>query len=67
MTPEIDKIRALVENGELNNRLYLVKNNVDFDVAFSLEDHQVTAWAIIFGRMDGGEWDWASMSWKTDR
>jgi hypothetical protein len=61
-----DLIRALVEDAELANRLYLVKNNVPFDVAMSLEEHETMAYAIVFGTFDGGEWDWAAMRWKKD-
>jgi hypothetical protein len=37
---------------------------VDFDVAFSLDDDEALAWCIIFGRMDGGKWDWRAMAWE---
>jgi hypothetical protein len=37
---------------------------VPFDVAFSLQPHEVTAWTIIFGEMDGGVWDFDAMAWK---
>ncbi len=62
-----DRIRTLVENGELRSCLYLVKNGVPFDVAFTLEPHEVMAWSIIFGQMDGNEWDWVNSCWKTDK
>lgn len=61
-----DKVQALVENGELCNRLYLVKNNVPFDVAMSLEEHEAMAYAIVFGTLDGGRWNWSAMRWETD-
>ena len=35
-----------------------------FDVAFSLAPHEVAAWCIAFGEMDGNEYDFASNSWK---
>ena len=59
-----NRIRAIVENPEFSNRLYLVKNHIPFDVAFSLEDHEVMAYAIVLGIIDGGKWSWASMSWE---
>jgi hypothetical protein len=37
---------------------------VPFDVAFSLQPHEVTAWTIILGEMDGGEFDWHAHQWK---
>ena len=61
-----DRIRAIVENAEISNRLYLIKNGIPFDVAMSLQEHEVLAYAIIFGKIDGGKWDWSSMSWSTD-
>lgn len=42
-----------------------MKNNVPFDVAFSLGETQRRAWAIMFGEMDGQTWDWDEMDWKT--
>ena len=46
------------------NRLYLVKNGVPFDVAFTLPDDDVLTWGIIFGEMDGNVWCDATNSWK---
>ena len=57
-------IRGIAAVQELRSRLYLVTRNVDFDVAFSLKPHEVTAWTIILGELDGGEFDWASRRWK---
>lgn len=37
---------------------------MEFDVAFSLDDAQAMAWAIIFGQFDGGEWNWNRMAWE---
>lgn len=41
-----------------------MKNGVPFDVAWSVEDEEAMAWAIIFGQMDGNQWDWNLMRWK---
>jgi len=38
--------------------LWLVKNNVPFDVAFSLDDTTRTAFAIMFSEMEGNKFDW---------
>ncbi|MDA8230743.1 MAG: hypothetical protein M0006_05340 [Magnetospirillum sp.] len=48
----------------LTGALYLVKNGVPFDVALSLSPADVLAFSIIFGQMDGGEWDWGRMTWR---
>lgn len=44
-----------------------MKNGVPFDVAFSLEARRVTAFAIIFGELEGGTWDWSRMEWDAPR
>lgn len=40
----------------------LVKNGVDFDVAFSVDKMTAAAWGIIFMELDGIEWDWNAMA-----
>ncbi len=35
-----------------------------FDVAFSLPPEDRLAWVIALGRLDGGEFDFPSMTWK---
>lgn len=62
----IEKIKALVDSAELNNILYLIKNGIPFDVAFSLPEVELTAYAIILGRIDGGKWNWDRMTWDDD-
>lgn len=49
---------------ELRGPLVLVKQNVPFDVAFSLEPEEVMAWSIILGEIEGGVWNWARMAWE---
>ena len=44
--------------------LYLVRNGVPFDVAFSLPADERLAWVVVFGTLDGGEFDFVSMRWK---
>jgi len=43
--------------------LYLMRNGVSFDVAFSLDVVERTAWVVALGQMDGGTWDWEAMRW----
>jgi hypothetical protein len=40
---------------------------VPFDVAFSLESHEMAAWTIIIGQQNGGTWDWKAMRWCEDK
>lgn len=42
----------------------LVKYGVPFDVAFSVSNDMRVAWLIIFGEIDGGEFDWGAITWK---
>lgn len=59
-----ESVRRITEDSELRNCLYLVKNGVPFDVAFSLKPIEAMAWSIIFGELDGSEFDWNAMAWK---
>ncbi len=43
--------------------LYLMRNGVSFDVAFSLDVAERTAWVVALGQMDGRTWDWGAMRW----
>jgi hypothetical protein len=44
--------------------LYLCRNGVPFDVAFSLAAEDRLAWVVALGRLDGGDFDFAAMAWK---
>jgi len=44
--------------------LYLVRNGVPFDVAFSLPADERLAWVVVFGELDGREFDWRAMRWR---
>ncbi len=44
--------------------LYLVRNGVPFDLAFSLNETDRTSYIIAFGILDGREFDWDQMTWK---
>jgi hypothetical protein len=44
--------------------LWLVKNGVPFDVAFSLDEITRAAWCIRFGQLDGRKFDWRAMEWE---
>lgn len=43
---------------------WAIKNGVPFDVAHSLEEWELLAYAITFAQLKNGnqEWDWDSMS-----
>lgn len=44
--------------------LWLVKNNVPFDVAFSLDDVTRTAWCIVFSEFEGNKFNWDAMKFE---
>ncbi len=44
--------------------LFLVRNGVPFDVAFSLSPEDRLAWVVALGTLDGREFDFAAMRWK---
>jgi hypothetical protein len=47
----------------LVDSLFLVRNGVPFDVAFSLDAGERTAWVVVFGELDGRVWDWSAIGW----
>ena len=44
--------------------LFLCRNGVPFDVAFSLSPDERLAFVVALGRLDGRSFDFATMSWK---
>jgi len=44
--------------------LWLVKNGIPFDVAFSLDDVMRTAWSIMFSEMKGATFNWHTMQFE---
>jgi hypothetical protein len=43
--------------------LYLVQNGVPFDVAFSLNTMDRTAYVIAIGTLNGNVFDWSQFRW----
>lgn len=43
--------------------LYLVRNGVPFDVAFSLSLDDRLAWIVAMGSLDGLAFDWKNRVW----
>ena len=48
----------------LREALWLVKNGVPFDVAFSLDDVTRAAWSIVFSQMEGHKFNWSTMRFE---
>lgn len=46
---------------EFKSRLYLVKNGVPFDVAFSLDHVNLSAFCITLGEIEGNKFDFRTM------
>jgi hypothetical protein len=59
-----DEAKALSENPELIECLFLVKNGIPFDVAFSLEPTERLAYAVILGELNGGRYNWQTSSFE---
>lgn len=56
-------LAAYTQIGELRDGLFLVRNGVPFDVAFSLEGEERRAWVIVLGELDGLVWDYGAGRW----
>jgi hypothetical protein len=54
----------LSEDPVLFDCLFLVKNGIPFDVAFSLDDDERLAWVVVMGQLNGLTWNWDTMSWE---
>ena len=44
--------------------MYLCRNGVPFDVAFSLSAEERLAFVVALGRLDGLVFDFATMQWE---
>ncbi|PHK92921.1 hypothetical protein CR162_21360 [Pseudoroseomonas rhizosphaerae] len=64
LSPEDAQIKAITDDMNLRMCLHLVKNGVPWDVAFSLDEIEVRAFVMIFGFLDGHDWDWEASCWK---
>ena len=53
-----------MNHAPLREALYLVKNGVPFDVAFSMRRTERHAWSIVMGELEGGQFNWASFSFE---
>ena len=53
----------MTTSADLVDSLYLVRNGVPFDVAFSLDQDERTAWIITLGELSGRTYNWGAMRW----
>lgn len=56
--------KKLTEHPELIESLWLVKNGVPYDVAFSLSAPERFAYVVIFGGFEGNDFCWNELRWK---
>lgn len=49
---QFDIAKLIAEDDDLKQRLWLIKNGIPFNVAFSLSHEQVFAFAIIFSEFE---------------
>lgn len=60
-------VRSIVEMSALRDCLYLISKGIPYDIAFSLDATERTAWCVIFGELDGGTFNWSSGAWERPR
>lgn len=59
----IEAARVLSRDADLIDCLFLVKNGIPFDVAFSLDSTERLAWVVIFGQLNGLSYNWETGDW----
>lgn len=57
-------LRRMITDHELNECLFLIRNGVPFDVAFSLTAQERFAWCVIFQRFDGLKFNFQTMKFE---
>lgn len=49
-------------------RSWIIRNQVPFDVAWALEPAEALAYAVVFGKFEGQDFDWGRMEFfRKDR
>ena len=46
--------------------MYLCRNGVPFDVAFSLGAEERLAFVVALGTLEGRMFDWGSLAWRRE-
>ena len=60
----LEQARQFADDPETVECLWLVRNGVPFDVAFSLDSTERLGWVVIFGRFEGGAFNWTAGRWE---
>jgi hypothetical protein len=55
-----------VTSAPTREALFLVRQGVDLDLAFQLDDITRAAWCIIYSEMDGAKFSFATMAFKSE-
>ena len=55
---------TLSKSAELVDCLFLVRNGIPFDVAFSLDPDMLLAFCVIIGELGGRVFNWDKMAWE---
>lgn len=63
LSDDLQAARILSQDPDLVDCLFLVKNGVPFDVAFSLDAVERLAWVVVFGEFSGLHFNWETRSW----
>ncbi len=48
----------------MREALWLVRNGIPFDVAFTVDDVTRAAWCIVFSEMEGNRFNWNRMQFE---
>jgi hypothetical protein len=64
--PELDKaaLKRIATAPAVRECLWLIRNGVDFDLAFGLDDITRAAWCIIVSEQEGGKFNWHRMEFE---
>lgn len=57
-------LKACTSEPKLRDALFLVRNGVPFDIAFSLDDFDRKVWVIAIGELEGWVWDYGRNCWE---
>jgi len=57
-------LKTWTQLADIRDPLFLVRNGVPFDVAFSLHPEERRVWVVTMGELEGLVWDYAAGQWR---
>lgn len=61
---DLELSRLMASHSAFAECLWLIKQGIPFDVAFSLPPAERLAMVVVFGQFDGGVFDWDTGTWR---